>query len=166
MISTEMLRRYPFFSCLSHDQLVTLAMAGEELYAEAGHYFFYEGDKLRSLFFLIEGKVDICVRIPDRNVEQVVSEQIMGNFIAEHVTVSSISPGQIFAWSSIIPPNVSTASAKAVVPSRVVAFDCQELMQAFQDDCPFGYLMLQKVAGVLRQRLRDMRIQSLAFATA
>ena len=103
--------------------------------------------------------------MPDKSVEQEVRDHIMGNFIEEIVTVSSITPGQIFAWSAMIPPNVSTASAKAAVPCRVVVFDCEALTQAFQDDCPFGYLMLQKIAGVIRQRLRDMRIQSLAFVT-
>jgi CRP-like cAMP-binding protein len=166
MISPELLRRYPFFSCLSHDQITTLAMAGEELTVEAGHYFFHEGDKLRNLFFVIEGEIEIGVRMPDRSVEQDVREQIMGNFIEKYVSVSSITPGQIFAWSAMIPPNESTASAKAVVPCRVAVFDGEELMQAFQDDCPFGYLMLQKIAVVVRQRLRDMRIQSLAFVTA
>ncbi len=166
MISTELLRRYPFFACLTQDQLVTLANAGEELNIGAGHCFFHEGDRLKSLFFVLEGNIDIAIGIPDRSVKQDVREQIMGNFIAEDVTVSTVSPGQIFAWSTMIPPHVSTASATATVPSRVIAFDCEELMQAFKKDCQFGYLMLQKVAGVIRGCLRDMRIQSLAFVHA
>jgi CRP-like cAMP-binding protein len=163
MISTELLRRYPFFACLTQDQIVTLAEAGEELSIEAGHCFFHEGDRLKSLFFVLEGNIDIAIGIPDRSVKQDISEGILGNFIAEEVTVSNVTPGQIFAWSAMIPPHVSTASATATVPSRVIAFDCEELMQAFKKDCNFGYIMLQKVAGVIRGRLRDMRIQSLAF---
>ena len=166
MISPELMRRYPFFACLTPDQLVTLAEAGEELNIEVGHYFFHEGDSLKSLFFVLEGNIDITVGIPDRRIKQDVREGIMGNFIAEDVTVSTVSPGQIFAWSAMIPPNVSTASATATVPGRVIAFDCEKLMQAFQQEPNFGYLMLQKVAGVIRGRLRDMRIQSLAFVHA
>jgi len=166
MISTESLRRYPFFACITRDQLVILANVGELLDIEAGHYFFHEGDRLNSLFFVLEGNIDIAIGIPDRTVEQNVREQIMGNFIAEEVTVSTVRPGQIFAWSALIPPHVSTASAKATVPSRVIAFDTEPLKQAFQTDCSFNNLMLQKIAVVIRQRLRDMRIQSLAFIPA
>lgn len=165
MVSPELLRRYPFFSCLSHDQLVTLAMAGEEISVDAEHYFFHEGENLRNLFFVIEGEIDIGVRLTVKGAENGVREQILGHFIEEIVHVSSITPGNIFAWSALIPPNISTASAKSAVPSRVVVFDCEELTRAFQEDCPFGYLMLQKVAGAVRQRLRDMRVQSLAFIT-
>ena len=166
MISPELLRRYPFFACLTHDQLGTLAKAGEELNIEAGHYFFHEGDSLKSLFFVLEGKIDITVGIPDRTVKQDVREGLMGNFIAEDVTVSTVAPGQIFAWSAIIPPHVSTASAIATIPGRVIAFNSDKLNHAFQEDCAFGYLMLQKIAGVIRKRLRDMHIQSLAFVHA
>jgi CRP-like cAMP-binding protein len=163
MVSPELLRRYPFFSCLSHDQLATLAMAGQEITVEARHHFFMEGDKLRYMYFLLEGNVDITIGVPDRKAEQDVREQIMGNFIAEDIVVSHIVPGQLFGWSAMIPPNTSTAGAVSVYSSRVVAFDCEALMQVFEEDCPFANLMLQKVAKVIRARLRDMRIQSLAF---
>jgi len=42
MIAVEKLRRYPFFACLTLDQISILAMAGEELSVEAGHSFFRE----------------------------------------------------------------------------------------------------------------------------
>ncbi|HSG18723.1 MAG TPA: hypothetical protein VLE70_20680, partial [Anaerolineae bacterium] len=60
------------------------------------------------------------------------------------------------------PPHVSTAGARAATQTRVLVFDCEELLRIFQEDSEFGYLMLQKIANAIRQRLRDMRIQSLA----
>ncbi len=164
MISHELVRRYPFFSGLNHDQIAALAMAGEEIRADEGHCFFREGDKLRNLYLVVEGKIAIAIAVTDHGAKQNVAELIVGNYITEDLDVSSVGPGQIFAWSAFIPPNVSTASARATTPCRVVAFDCEELMQIFQDDCQFGYLMLQKVAGVIRQRMRDMRIQSMTLA--
>ena len=166
MISPELIRRYPFFSGLNFDQITNLAKVAEEVNVESGHYFFHEGDRLRKLFLVMEGKVDVAVSITDRNHVQNVAEQIVGNFITEDVAVSTIGPGQLFAWSALLPPYVSTAAARAATPSRVLAFDSEDLYRIFQEDCAFGYLMLQKVASVIRQRLRDMRIQSLAFVPA
>ena len=40
------------------------------------------------------------------------------------------------------------------------------LLQTFNDDCKFGYLMSQKVARIFRDRLKDMRVESLAQFTA
>lgn len=166
MVSPELLRRYPFFSSLSHDQLATLAMVGEEMSVEAGHRFFDEGDKLRYLYFVLEGNINITVGVPDRTADQDVREQIMGKYIAEDIVASHIVPGQLFGWSALIPPHTSTAGAISRHASRVVAFDCEELAPVFQEDCPFANVMLQKVANVIRERLRDMRIQSLAFLSA
>jgi hypothetical protein len=36
-------------------------------------------------------------------------------------------------------------------------------MQNFDEDCQFGYIMTQKAAQVMRDRLHDMRIESLAY---
>lgn len=166
MISSELIRRYPFFEGLNHDQIEALTTAAQEITAKPGHYFFREGDTLRQLFLVIDGRVDILVSITDRSKEQAISEQLMGNFVGKDVAVSTIGVGQIFAWSALIPPRESTASARARTPCKMVAFDCDELARLFEEDRQFGYLMLQKVAVVIRQRLRDMRIQSLAFVPA
>jgi len=166
MISSEYIRRYPLSSGLNFDQITTLAAVADEVTVEAGQYFFHEGDKLRELFFIMDGEVDIVVSIPDRNHVQHVAEQIVGNFVTEDVTISNVGPGQLLAWSALIPPHASTAGARAATPTRVLAFDCEQLLRIFQEDPEFGYLMLQKIANVIRQRLRDLRIQSLAHVPA
>ena len=166
MVSPELLRRYPFFAGLTHDQVHILAMKANEESVEAGHYFFHEGDALDRLFFTIAGTIDIVVGIPDHNEVQETANQILGNFVAEDVTVSNVGPGQIFAWSALIPPHISTAGAISRTSSIVVTFGREDLSEVFRNDCDFSYLMLEKVAGVIRQRLRDMRIQSLAFVHA
>ena len=40
MISPELLRRYPFFAELTHEQLVALAMTADEFEFAADHKFF------------------------------------------------------------------------------------------------------------------------------
>ena len=166
MITPELIRRYPFFSGLDFEPITTLAMIADEYSVDPGHFFFHEGEKLDKLYFVLEGKVEITVSVPDRDHVQDIAEQIVGNFITEDVTVSTVGSGQLFAWSALIPPHVSTASARVAVPSRVLAFESEDLFNIFKKDCEFGNLMLLKVASVIRQRLRDMRIQSLAFTIA
>ena len=93
-------------------------------------------------------------------------DQILGNLITEDITVSTAGPGEIFAWSALIRPYIATAGATAATSSRVIAFGREDLHDMFRDDSSLGFLMLEKVAGVIRLRLRDMHIQSLAFVPA
>jgi CRP-like cAMP-binding protein len=162
MISPEILRRYPFFAGLNVDQITTLAQIAQEISVETGYYFFREGDDLKNFYLVLEGAVAIVVAVTDRDVEQKIAEQLTGELETKDVTASTAGTGDIFGFSGLAPPHRATAGAKAIVPCRVLVFECEELRQVFEDDCPFGLVMMQKAAQVIRERLRDMRIQSLA----
>ncbi|NOZ70417.1 MAG: Crp/Fnr family transcriptional regulator [Chloroflexi bacterium] len=163
MISPEILRRYPFFAGFSHDHLVILANAGEERFVETGTYFFHEGDTVHELYLVLQGAVGIIFEPPDRAVSHKVADQLVGDLSTEEIVVSAIGPGEIFAWSGLVPPHTTSAAVKALAPTRVIAFDCDALLEAFESDCKFGFLMMQKIATVVRGRLRDLRIESLAY---
>lgn len=163
MISPELLRRYPFFGGLSHDQLLLLAKAGDEITAEEGHYFFKEGDNLHYFYLVLEGAVAIVFQVPTKEAAKDVAGQLTREMETRDIVVSTIGTGDVFAWSGLIPPYKATASAKAIMPCRVVAFDCSKLLEEFEKDCRFGYLMVQKAAQIIRQRVRDLRVESLTW---
>jgi CRP-like cAMP-binding protein len=166
MISPELLRRYPFFAGLSHDQIVTLAQLSEEISVEKGHHFFHEGHNLHKLYLVVKGSVSVCIEVPDPDVKQGVSEQLLGELKNKCVTVSTVGSGNIFGWSALVPPYDYTACAEAMTPCRIIAINCEELPAIFEQQPEFGYLMSQKAAQVIRNRLRDMRIESLAATVA
>lgn len=165
MVSPELIRRYPFFAGLNHKHLVALARAADEETVEAGHKFFCEGKALDSFYLVIEGAVSIDFAVPDPDVSQDLSSQLTGDLTTKDVTVSTVGSGDVFGWSALIPPTNATAGATAVTPCRVIAFDCRQLLAGFDEDCEFGYIMLQRAAQVIRERLRDIRIESLALHT-
>jgi CRP-like cAMP-binding protein len=164
MISPEVLRRYPFFAGLSHEQILSLAKVGSELDVEAEHYFFHEEDRLDSFYLVTEGAIAIVIEVPDQDVEHKLAGQLTGELETKDVVISAIGPGEVFGWSALVPPHMATTSGKATTPCRVIAFDSEELLEIFEDDCQFGYLMIQKAAQIIRDRLRAMRIESLAHA--
>ncbi len=162
MISPELLRRYPFFAGLSVNQLTLLAQAAEEKEVEAGNYLFREGEPLQKMFLTVAGNVDIVMELPAQNVSHKVSEQLLGEMKTDDVVVTTVGPGEIFGWSALLPPHEATASGKTTTDSQVVVFDGPTLMQKFVEDPAFGYVMTQKVASVMRERLKALRIESLA----
>ena len=162
MVSPELIRRYPFFSGLDYDHIVTMAKVAVEETVDAGHCFFHEGDDLHNVYLVLEGAVAMVFEVPDQEVEQQVSGQLTGALKTKEITVSTVGTGDVFGWSGLIPPRTATASAKAIMACRVVAFDGDKLLQLFDEDCGFGYAMAVKAAQVIRERLRDLRIESLA----
>jgi len=162
MISPELIRRYPFFAGLNHHYVGTLAKLADEVSVETGHCFFREGDELKKLYLIIEGAVAIVIGVPDRDEEQPLSGQLTGKMKTKDITVSTVGTGGVFGWSALIPVHISTASAKALTSCRVIALDCEKLRPMFKEDCNLAYLMTLKAAQIVRERLRDIRIETLA----
>ncbi len=166
MISPELLRRYPVFAGLTHENIVTLANTAKELAVEEEHRFFHEGEEVHEMFLLLEGAVGIIMELPAQAVAHSVANQLTSEYETEDVVLSAVGPGEIFGWSGLVAPYETMAGAKALTSCRVVAFDCEALQDAFKSDCHFGLIMMQKTAQVIRERLRDRRMESLAQAVA
>lgn len=163
MISIELLKRYPFFASLNNGQLKYLADVGKVFEVEEGYRFFEEGYELDTFFLVDDGRIAITMEVTDHSVIQPLSNQLTNSLINKEVTVCTLGNGEIFGWSAIVPPYKSTASARAIRMSRIVAFDCTKLRPQYKEDCHFAYMMLLKASQVIRQRMRDMRMESLAF---
>lgn len=148
MVSPEMIRRFPFFSGFSMDQIVVLAKAAEEVEVKRDHYFNQEGEELTHVFIILEGEVSIVTNLPQKDKE---------------ITLCTLGTGDLFGWSALVPPYASTASAKATTPVRAIDFDAKALRGYFEEDPRFGYLMMQKIAQVVRDRLNALRIETIAY---
>jgi len=153
VITTDLISRYPFFADLKPNQVATLASVAEGLHTETGQYIFREGDDLCCFYIVVEGAVGVVIEAPQKTEQDQMQDVIF----------SAIGPGGAFAWSSLVPPHKATASAKALSPCWLISFNCQKLIEAFEQDWEFGYRMLMKVAQISRDRLRDTRVESTVF---
>jgi CRP-like cAMP-binding protein len=162
MISPELIRRYKFFSGLSSEQITTLSKTGNEHTYDEGHYFFHEEEELKNFYLIIDGNISINLEIPDRDESQSVSKQLLGELTTREITLSTLGPGDVFGVSALIPPHNSTSCAKSVTSCKVIMFDVRELKDLFESNYQFGYIMTQKAAQNIRERLRDMYIESIA----
>jgi CRP-like cAMP-binding protein len=149
MVSPELLRRFPFFAGLTDEETKSIAMISEEEKHEANTFIFRERGQAQKLYVLIEGTVDIMVNTDEEGLEQ--------------DTVSTLTHGDVFCWSSVVEPHVLTASAFAATPVTVIAIDGAGLRAMFELDCHLGYRVLQKSAEIISSRLKDTRIQMLSL---
>jgi CRP-like cAMP-binding protein len=81
----------------------------------------------------------------------------------KEVVINTFGTGDVFGWTSLIPPFTAGAGAKSVTNCKLLEFDADELRAKFEDDYEFGYLMMIKVAKIIRERLDAIVIETLAY---
>jgi CRP-like cAMP-binding protein len=149
MVSVELLRRYPFFGKLGHEQLRTLAMIAEEIELKDGQVVIEEGKTADSLYFLVEGSVALYHPVGSAHTPGKTSE----------VVVCEINPGEPFSISALIEPHVLTSTARSSGASRVICLKVEDLKAAFAQDPGLECMMVRCVAEAAMGRLNSTRVQ-------
>lgn len=144
MVETTVLSQVEFFEGLSDRQLASIAELCEEVSCQQGEILFFEGHQAEDLFVLLEGEIDIFIRLSSR---------------PERVTMSVISePGQIFGWSGLVAPYYYTASALCETDTRALAINGQALIKVLEQEPAMGSIVFQRLTEVISTRLRHTRM--------
>ncbi|MDX1413635.1 MAG: Crp/Fnr family transcriptional regulator [Candidatus Promineifilaceae bacterium] len=152
MVSPEMLRRYPFFAFLNHDQLRKVAMIAEEKNVSAGMTLFKAGDPANALYLLREGNIELHYHVSDeRGMEK-----------SQNYLVGMINPGDMLGISGLIRPYEFTTSAVAGETSQLLEFDAIALRKLCDEDVYLAADWHRQIAETTLERLNHTRIQLLA----
>ena len=152
MISTEILRRNPFFALLTDDQLKAIAMIAEEKTYPKESLLVKENTPATKLILLLEGDVDL---VYSGGGEGAISNALVG----------SIAPGEMLAVSSLIEPYIYISSARATLPAKGVEIDGAAVRALMQVDKLLGYALMRNVATAVLERLKYTQVE-LAAARA
>jgi CRP-like cAMP-binding protein len=149
MISPEILRRYPFFGTLSDAQIKALAMVAEEERYARGTMICEEGQPAKAFYLLLDGGVSLYYK----------SEEEFHPKTRKDFLVGEISPGEVFAISTLVEPYTYTATVKAEQDSRVVKFDSVGLTSLMEKDSGLYCVLIKEIAKVAMERLAYARVQ-------
>ncbi len=152
MVSSELLRRYPFFALLTDEQLKAMAMVSEEKTYPKETLLLKENTAANKLILLLEGDVDL---IYSGGGEGAISNALVG----------SIAPGEMLGVSSLIEPYTYISSARATVPVKVVEIDGPAVRALMQVDKLLGYALMRNVSAAVLERLKYTQVE-LAAARA
>jgi CRP-like cAMP-binding protein len=136
----DQLRFFSEFDGPIVDKILTLAEIKEFRVKEV---IIEEHQELSELYILFEGRVVLGINVPGKG----------------RINLNTIHPGQLFSWSALFPPCISTASAVATQPVKVLAIKSARLMKMFDDDPSFGFKFMNIISQTLSQRLADTRLQ-------
>jgi CRP-like cAMP-binding protein len=104
---------------------------------------FEQYDELTEIYVLLQGSLSLGISLPKD----------------KRIHLGTIEEGQLFSWSAIFPPYISTAWVMAVTPAKVIAIDARKLNAEIEQDCDFGFKTMSKIAQTISHRLSDTRYQ-------
>lgn len=138
------LQAIPWFADLSEAHFDRFVAMSRLRSVDPGEELFREGDQQDFIYIVINGRVALEIFVPGRGRQRILS----------------VEPLELFGWSSVTPVvRQRTASARAVLPSRLLAIDAQRLRQACEQDHDLGYVVMRRLANVVAARLLVTRLQ-------
>lgn len=146
MVILDKLDKLSFCKGLPKDYLRRLVSLGEFRDYEAGENIFLEGVSSEEIFLLAEGYVSLETSIPGQ----------------EPMRVQKVGPGELLGWSPILGMGVMTASARTLLPCRVLAVNAGRILALADEDPKFVLEFMKRTAITLARRLSATRLQVLA----
>jgi CRP-like cAMP-binding protein len=142
----EILLAIPWFQQLSEYHLGLLKQISHVVEVPKGKDLFKEGDKEDYLYIVVNGRIAIEIFALERG----------------RLTIYTAEPMEMVGWSSVTPVvRQRTASARAVLDSRLIAMDAQALRQICETECALGCIIMRRIANVIAARLLVTRLQLL-----
>jgi len=145
MDKIEVLKRSDLFRELDDEHLAMVAEIGTQQVFDAGTIIYKQGSIAEQIHVIEEGLVGIILEVGPLAQRQV---QAAANF-------------ESFGWSAMIPPYTRTATVKAIEQTKVIVFNGRELAAFCTTHSEVGFTIMQAVARVIAERLRQAYIQLL-----
>jgi CRP-like cAMP-binding protein len=140
------LQSIPWFQDLSDQHFDLICSITHLVNVDQDTTIFSEGDKEENLYIVLEGRVAVEL-----------FSSVQGK-----IRIYTAEPLDVIGWSTLTPViRQRTASARAVLDSRLAAVDGRELRKLCDQDYELGYIIMRRIANVIAARLMITRLQLL-----
>jgi CRP-like cAMP-binding protein len=141
MVSIKNLRTFEIFKHLSDAELKLISPFTKKEEFEAGMRIIEENSVASKLFLVLEGRVSITMK---------------GDFGKREMVIDDAVPGEIFGWSALAEPHISTAAVFATEPSIFLTIDSAALRQFLEQNKDIGYKVMKEMTSVISSRFRKV----------
>ncbi|HEX5825552.1 MAG TPA: Crp/Fnr family transcriptional regulator [Candidatus Limnocylindrales bacterium] len=104
-----------------------------------------EGLPCRAMGIVVDGRIALRLGLPGGEVR----------------TILTVDPGDVFGWSAVLPPAIATSTGIAIVPSRAILIDGEQLRTAMSVDCELAAAIFHRLLVSVSRRLTATRVQLL-----
>ncbi len=141
----RLLVEHPFFKGLKKEYLELIVGCARNVFYKPGDFIFREGEEANEFYIIRDGKVSLEISHPGR----------------QPTIIQTLEGMEVLGWSWLVPPYYWHFDARAVKPSRIIAFDVKCLRNKCEEDHSLGYELLKRFVVIVEQRLQATRIQLL-----
>ncbi|HDR04618.1 MAG TPA: cyclic nucleotide-binding domain-containing protein [Candidatus Marinimicrobia bacterium] len=138
------LMQFKFFQSISETDRERIASLMEPLHLKKGETLFLEGESGRDLYFVLEGRVDILIRM----VEKTLHEN----------KVSTIKSGEIIGELSFLDGQKRSASSLIRNDALLYKLPYNKAIEYFDSHPEVGYVFMREIANSLADRLRTVNL--------
>ncbi len=141
----DALRGVRFLEGIADQYLVQLASLAQLVEFREGQQIFREGDPAEKVYLVISGSVALEVCAPGVGCRRVLT----------------VGSGEFLGWSPVLRQPRLTATARTLADTQVACLEASAVLALCEDQPPFGYEFMRRVALALAKRLRAARMQVL-----
>ncbi|MBM3118330.1 MAG: cyclic nucleotide-binding domain-containing protein [Chloroflexi bacterium] len=143
----QILKRCEVFVGLSDSDLEKIASlpSWHRHNYRTGQVIFREDTDAKDFYIVEEGTVSLAVALHQEGEKKLTL-----------VRVDTVTKGDVFGWSSLIPPHSRNMSAICVRPSTVISVSGAELNELMDRNHVLGYEVMKSLVRVIARRLRDI----------
>lgn len=134
---------HPFLRSLSPAYLEILLECMEEQEFDPGEIIFREGEIADRFYLITHGRVTLEAHLPSHG----------------YLGVQDLGPEDALGWSWLFPPFVWHFQARALEPTKALAFNGAHLLVACEKNHEFGFDLMKRLAQVLIRRLQATQKQ-------
>ena len=140
----EMLRQHPFVAGFEAHHVEKLAGLATQIRFERDQVIFREGDDWPEFYLIVSGLVALEIAAPGHTFR-----------------VQTLFAGDELGWSALLMGKGKQFQARTLERVDALAFEGADLLAACQDDTHFGFILMQRLLGVVSERLQATRLQLL-----
>lgn len=142
-MDAALLARFALLEGFSQDQVEILSPIMVDVTYQTSQTVFEQGHRADYLYFVIDGRVSIRFKPEDGPV----------------LVVADVREGGVFGWSSALGSACYTSSAICIRDGLFIRIAGEDLKTLCQEYPETGILILNRLAGVIAQRLRGTHEQ-------
>ena len=139
----QLLAEHPFFADLGDDMRQLLAGCGRNVHFGADEYLFRTGEPADRCYLVRHGTVAL---------------ELAGAG-GQRLVIETIGPGDMAGLSWLVPPYTWFLDARASEPTSAVELDAACLRGKCDADPRIGYLLLQRIARAMYERMQSSRLR-------
>jgi CRP-like cAMP-binding protein len=137
------LKNIRFFDNYNDEQLKIFISISSIKEFKVKDILFEQYDELKDVYVLLSGCLSLGISLAKE----------------KRIHLGTLEEGQLFSWSAVFSPHISTAWVMATCPTKVLEIDAKRLNCELEKDYEFGLKTMTKIAQTISHRLSDTRFQ-------